>query len=321
MTEQQIQYFLTLVEEQSFSKAAKKLFVTQPSFSQYIQKLEKQMGAKLFDRSSIPIRLTQEGEAVYHAACEIRSIQDELTLQIRTLRNLEAGSLRLGTTPFRGSTLLSKSIKKYHSVYPGIQIKILEKPLEELSSSLLNGECDLAISSGNINHNLFHTEELASEKLYMAVSKDNPINELLQDYRLEASDIINNSLRLLKIPSCQLEQFASQPYIMYEGYETISNLTHKIFDESSKKPEIYLKLTDMYTVFSFVAADMGISILPDFLIRYGNFQSHPYYYCIKSQHNINHLYLITKKNRVLTQAAQEYCRILKELIVSGTWRD
>lgn len=320
MTEQQIQYFLTLVEEQSFSKAAKKLFVTQPSFSQYIQKLEKQMGAKLFDRSSIPIRLTEEGEAVYSAACEIRSIGDDLNQKIRTLRNLEAGTLRLGTTPFRGSTLLSKSIKKYHLVYPGIQIKILEKPLDELNSCLLNGECDLAIGSGKVNQSLLHTEILASEKLYMAVSKENPINETLKEYRLEADDIISNSLQLLRTPSCRLDQFSSQPYLMYEGYETISSLAQEIFDESTNKPEVYLKLTDMYTVFSFVVADMGISILPDSLIRYGNFKSHPYYYGLESKYNTNQLSLITKRNRVLTQAASEYCRILKELIVSGTWR-
>lgn len=320
MTEQQIQYFLTLVEEKSFSKASKKLFVTQPSFSQYIMKFEKQMGAKLFDRSSVPIRLTEEGEAVYHAVCEIRGINENLKQEISSLRNLETGSLRLGTTPFRGSTLLSKSIKKYHSEYPGITISILEKPLEELQNCLMNGECDIAISSGNVNHNLLHIEPLASEKLYMAVSRQNPLNEQLKDSCLEASDIMNNSLNLLKVTPCRLDQFASQPYIMYEGYENISELTEKIFNEYEQTPDIFLKLTDMYTVFSFVIADMGISIVPDSFIRYGNFQTHPYYYALESPNNINQLCLYIKKNRNLTKAASEYCRILKELIVSGTWR-
>lgn len=320
MTEQQIKYFLTLVEEKSFSKASKKLFVTQPSFSQYIMKFEKQMGAKLFDRSSVPIRLTEEGEAVYKAVCEIRSISDDLRRQISSLRNLETGSLYLGTTPFRGSTLLSKSIKKYHSEYPGITISIVEKPLEELQNSLIHGGCDLAIGSGNINQNLLHSEPLATEKLYMAVSMQNPLNEQLKDHRLEVSDIISNSLNLLRVPPCNLEQFCQEPYIMYEGYENISELTAKIFEEHDHRPEVFLKLRDMYTVFSFVVADMGISIVPDSLIRYGNFQTHPYYYALESQYNVNSLCLITKKNRTLTKAAYEYCRILKELIVSGTWR-
>lgn len=319
MTEQQIHYFLTLVEEQSFSKASKKLFVTQPSLSQYIMKFEKQIGAKLFDRSSVPIRLTEEGKAVYQAVCQMRSITEDLKQQINSLQKTETGSLHLGITPFRGSALLSNSIIKYHNDYPGITISIIEKSHEELLDSLIHGECDLVIDSGNINHSLFCREPLLPEKLYMAVSKQNPLNEQLKEHRLKASDLLNNSTRLLQATPCKLDQFHQQPYIIYEGCQTMRELTTKILEEQNHPLDIILKLRDMYTVFSLVVADMGVSIIPDSLIRYGNFHTHPYYYKLDSQYTINPIYLITKKNRTLTKPAYEYLKILKELNGSGTW--
>lgn len=78
MTTQQIQCIITLAEEGSFSKAAKKLFVTQPSISQLIKNMETQLGAPLFDRSSSPIQLTPIGQAYYDAAKKILSTEREL---------------------------------------------------------------------------------------------------------------------------------------------------------------------------------------------------------------------------------------------------
>ena len=103
MTTQQIQCIITLAEEGSFSKAAKKLFVTQPSISQLIKNMETQLGAPLFDRSSSPIQLTPIGQAYYDAAKKILSTERELENRISDINNLKTGSLTIGTTPFRGS--------------------------------------------------------------------------------------------------------------------------------------------------------------------------------------------------------------------------
>ena len=95
MTTQQIQCIITLAEEGSFSKAAKKLFVTQPSISQLIKNMEMQLGAPLFDRSSSPIQLTPIGQAYYDAAKKILSTERELENRISDINNLKTGSLTI----------------------------------------------------------------------------------------------------------------------------------------------------------------------------------------------------------------------------------
>ncbi|SFS05042.1 LysR family transcriptional regulator [Anaeromicropila populeti] len=320
MNEQQITYFMALVEKQSFSKAAKSLYVTQPSFSQYIQKMEKQFGTKLFDRSSTPIRLTPEGEAVYEAVCEIRSIHANLKERITSLTNLQTGSLCIGTTPLCGSTLLSKSIHEFHKRYTGIHISLVEKPLNELQASIHNGECDIAICSGQISPVNFHLEILATEQIYLALSPDNPLTETLCSYQLQAEDIIKNSLALLKTPCCPLETFQKQPYVLFEGSESIASCAKNIFEEACIEPNVSLQVRNMHTAFAFVLADMGFSFFPDTMIKYGNFKKHPCYYKIQNRFNEQTIYLITKKNRNIPKTAIEYCLLLKELIVSGTWK-
>jgi DNA-binding transcriptional LysR family regulator len=229
------------------------------------------------------------------------------------------GSLCIGTTPLRGSTLLSKSIKQFHSNFPSIEISILEKPLIELQTYVQNSECDFAISSGKVNSNLFHVEQLSSETLYLAMSPENPLSNNLKQYALSAEDIRTNSLKLLETPSCPLELFHSQKVILFEGNENITEATLQIFEELIQLP-ISMRVRDMYTVFSFVLANIGISLIPDTLIRYGNQKSHPDYYKINHISNNNNIIMFFKQNRSLTKASLEYCQILKALIQSGTWR-
>ncbi len=320
MNDQQILYFITLVEEQSFSKAAKKLFVTQPSFSQSIQKIEKSYGVKLFERSSTPIHLTSEGEAVYAALCEIRSIQANLKEKLVSISTLLSGALCIGTTPLCGSTLLSKSIKEFHHRHANIRLSMIEKPLNELQSSILNGECDIAICSGQVNPNNFHIETLATEHIYLALAPEHALTESLSAYRLTSQDIITNSLDMIKKPFCPLEIFHDQPYVLFEGTESIAVSAENIFQEAGFDPNIALRVRDMHTVFAFVSAGMGFSFLPDTMIKYGNFKNHPYYYKIQNKFCEQAICLITKKNRSLSHAALEYCLLLKEMITSGTWR-
>ena len=107
MTSQQIEYVLAVAEQRSFSKAAQKLYVTQPALSQYVMNIEKQLGVQLFDRSTSPIRLTQAGEAFVRSAEQIKVIEDNLMNELSDIAEIKSGSLKIGASTFRASCLLS----------------------------------------------------------------------------------------------------------------------------------------------------------------------------------------------------------------------
>lgn len=320
MNSLQVKYFLTLCSERSFSKAASKLFVTQPSFSQFIKKIESEVGTELIDRSCSPIKLTEAGEAYHNACVQFAAIEEDMNNAISSLSELKSGRLSVGTESFRASTMLAKSIAAFKKEFPGVDIYVTEGSQKFLESGVASGDIDLAICSGEFDMNMFHSEVLADENLYMAVPKDDPVNMELTEYKLEHNEITGNSLKILKTPRCSIEMFSKLPYIELRQGEGISDNSKEIFRQAGVKPNTIVSARNLFTAVSFVLEGMGITIIPDTMIRYGNMLTHPYYYALDSVYAVNKVCLVTRRNKYMSRTAVEYCRILKQLIRSGTWR-
>lgn len=320
MNSLQVKYFLALCKERSFSRAAEKLYVTQPSFSQFIKKIESETGAELIDRSSTPIRLTEAGEAYYNACIQFAAIEEDMRSAISNISELKSGRLSVGATSFRASTMLAKSIAAFKREYSGVDVSIAEGSVKYLENGVASGEIDLAICSGEFDGSIFHKEILSDERLYMAVPQESEINVRLCEYRLEHSDITGNSLKILKTLPCSIAVFADEPYIALRHGESISDKCEKIYEEAHLSPKTIISAQNLYTAVSFVLEGVGCTLIPDTLIKYGNMQKHPCYYAIDSELTVNKVCLLTRKNRYLSRAAEEYSKILKQLIRSGTWR-
>jgi DNA-binding transcriptional LysR family regulator len=320
MTSQQITYVLTLAEEKSFSKAARKLYITQPSLSQFIKNLENELCIQLFDRSTSPIRLTSAGMAFVEAARKIQAIEEELNNQITDLSNLKTGELKIGTSPFRASCLLPKSIAEFHKIYPGVKIHILEEKMAELEKATLEGSIDLYLGTGPFDNKLFHAENLAEEQLYLAVPADCPLNAGLEEYQVSDRDIKLDTVKLNKTKPVDLSLFASRQFILQKQGQKLYSLAYEIFSASGFNPDVILYSERIETAFSWTLAGIGLSFIPDFLIRFGNYYKHPVYYKLKSEKASRHLCIAFRKNRYLSRVAIEYIAVLKRLIGSGTWQ-
>lgn len=257
MNSLQIKYVLTVAGLKSISKAAKKLHVTQPSLSQYIQKIEKQLGFTIFDRSISPLKLTEEGEILIDTANKIQSLEDNMINKISDIANLKTGNLKIGSSSFRASCLLSKSISEFKKSYPGIRISILEDDIHNLMNSLSNCEIDLIISVEDINDPSYHLEELSEEKLYIAIPKSHDINNELKDYRLTYTDIKKKTVKFIKNKTPDLTHFFNIPLIAPTSGEYCDEYIYSIFKEISisKKPDLTVK--NIETAFSFTKFRIG----------------------------------------------------------------
>lgn len=321
MTSQQIEYVLTLAQQGSFSKAARRLSVSQPSLSQYIINLENQLGASLFNRSVSPIRLTKAGEAYVRAAVQIKAIEENLSNEIADMENLKSGSLRVGSTIFRACFMLPQSIAEFCRVYSGINVSVTEDTSEHLLEKMLNGEIDVFIGAGDFDPKLFDSEPLADERLLLAVPPDNPLNELLLDSQLTAEDISSKSMKYLTAKPINLGLLSDQKIIVCDdGMEFTVEKIYNLLSGSGVTPNNYLQVRSVETAFSFVKVGLGVSFLPDSLIRFGDFCSHPYYYPLPDNLARTDISLVYRRNGFLSKAAKEYGLILKQLISNGTWK-
>lgn len=320
MTSQQIEYVLVLAEERSFSKASQRLYVTQPSLSQFIKNLENELCTQLFDRSTSPIRITQAGEAYIEAAKKIKVIEDDLKQRLADLTELKAGVLKIGTSPFRASCLLPKSIAEFHKMYPGVSIQILEKQMADLEKAAFEGVIDLYLGTGPFDNNLFHAESLAEEQLYLAVPADNPLNQELEFYQISDYDIKLDNTKLHRTPEVDLYRFRSEKFIMQQQSQKLNPITMDICHSAGFEPNVILISDRLETAYSWTLAGIGITFLPDFLIRFGNYNKHPVYYKINHPKASRHLCIAYRKNRYLSRASIEYISVLKQLIGYGTWQ-
>lgn len=319
MTSQQIEYVLILAEEKSFSKAAQRLYVTQPSLSQFIKNLEKELHTQIFDRSTSPIRLTQAGEAFIISARKIKAIEEELNQQIADLTNLKTGALRIGTSPFRASCLLSKSIAKFHELYPGITIHIFEEMTHKLEESTMEGRIDLYMGTGSFDESTFHAEELAKEQLYLAVSPDSPLNSGMEAYQVTDHDIKLDTAKLHRTPAVDLSAFQSGQFIFLRQNQKLYATASEFCLSAGFNPFIILFSERIETAFSWTLAGIGCTFIPDFLVKFGNYEKHPIYYKLSHPKATRSLYIAYKKNRYLSRVTIEYIALLKQLIGYGTW--
>ncbi len=143
----QLRYFVAVAEEGSFSRAAAREHVAQPSLSQQIQKLEADMDQRLFDRLSRTVVVTEAGKCLLEYA---RKILVEIAEARRCLDDLKrdvAGRLSIGAIPTMAPYVLPKLIGKFKTHYPTVELEILEDTTESLALRLEDGTLDIAIMS------------------------------------------------------------------------------------------------------------------------------------------------------------------------------
>lgn len=319
MTTQQLTYVIAVAECQSISKAAEKLYVTQPSLSQYIHSIEKQLGMKLFDRSLTPIQLTDAGRLYVEWARKILAMEESMNNAMSDLMGLETGSVRIGASPFRVRCLLARSIASFHAKYPSIHLTIQEADMKQLRDSLTAGEIDFAIGTGEFEEKQFHVESLADERLYLAVSPAHPITASLPE-PLSADDIIHSTGRYLRQQPLDLTVVQKEPFVAANAGEYDLDTVKRVCRKCGFEPNIAYTVQTIETVFSFVCSNMGIALLPDSLIYYGNFRNHPFYYSLPDHLALSQISLISRKNAFLPRASTEYALLLKQLVDVGTWR-
>ena len=118
------QYVISIAENASISKAAKELFITQPALTKYLNKLEADLGVRLFDRSISPLQITYAGELYVQEGRKIIEMHKRLNQQISEMSNMQRGRLTIGINSERGSWCLPVLVPEFRRLYPGSELKI-----------------------------------------------------------------------------------------------------------------------------------------------------------------------------------------------------
>ncbi|MDG4862476.1 LysR family transcriptional regulator, partial [Streptomyces sp. T-3] len=242
---QQLQYFVAVAETRHFTRAAEQVHVAQPSLSQQIRALERELGTELFSRARGNIALTDAGEALLPLARRILADADTARLEVQELAQLRAGRVRLGATPSLCTGLLPEVLRAFHDRYPGVRLVIEEGGSHDLVRELARGALDLALVVLPLPSPspALTTVELLREDLVVVSSPGAP-----------APGSGRASVRIADLRGERLVMFR-------HGYD-LRELTVTACRGAGFEPDFAVEGGEMDAVLGFVRAGLGVAVVP-----------------------------------------------------------
>ncbi|WP_125262275.1 LysR family transcriptional regulator [Streptomyces alboflavus] len=239
---QQLLYFVAVAETRHFTRAAEQVHVSQPSLSQQVRALEKELGAELFSRARGNIALTDAGEALLPLARRILADADTARIEVQELAQLRRGRVRLGATPSVCTGLLPQVLRDFHDRHPGIQLLIEEGGSHDLVRHLARGALDLALVVLPLPtpSPALTTVELLREDLVVVSSPD--------------AAGLGASARVADLQGERLVMFR-------HGYD-LRELTVAACRAEGFEPEFAVEGGEMDAVLGFVRAGLGVAVVP-----------------------------------------------------------
>ncbi|HPE83020.1 MAG TPA: hydrogen peroxide-inducible genes activator [Aequorivita sp.] len=199
MTITQLKYVLAVAEQQNFTKAAEKTFVTQPTLSMQIQKLEDELEIQIFDRSKKPIELTGVGKKIVEQARNIVNESERMQDVVDQEKGFIGGTFKLGIIPTIMPTLLPMFLKNFSNRYPKVQLKIEELNTDEIIAKINDGYLDAAIAATPLDHEKIKERPIYYEPFVGYIPES---HRLFSKEKLDVNDLDIEDILLLEDGHC-----------------------------------------------------------------------------------------------------------------------
>lgn len=303
-------YVYEIYKEKSFSKAAQNLYISQPSLSARIKKIEEQIGTPLFDRSTSPLRLTEVGEAYIKAAEDIFQIEQQMENYINDLHTLKSGHLSIGASNLFAAYALPPIITEFKKKFPDIHIQMTEFSTVQLEELLGNNTLDLVFDNNHYDNILYDKGLYSEESILLAVPRTFPVNAQLTKYQLTPEDIQNHRYLKPDYLSVPLQAFAEVPFIMLTPGNDTRIRGDKMCREAGFRPNIVLELHQQATAYMAASTQMGATFISDFLVSKLPSFENLVYYKLGGEIARRQVYFYYKKHKYQTRAMEEFIRMI-----------
>ncbi|MFI9200268.1 LysR family transcriptional regulator [Streptomyces sp. NPDC053048] len=241
---QQLRYFATVAEIRHFTRAAEALHIAQPSLSQQIRSLERELGAELFHRARGNITLTDAGEALLPLARRILADTETAHREVQEVAQLRRGRVRLGAPPSLCASLVPDVLRTYHARFPGIELHVDEGGSQDLVRRLADGGLDLALIITPLGGGApaLVTTELLQEDLVVVSAPSGPPPTRRSRMRV-------GELRDL-------------PMVMFRRGYDLREITTAACRAAGFEPSFTVEGGEMDAVLGFVRAGLGLAVVP-----------------------------------------------------------
>ncbi len=284
-----LRYFVDVANYGSFTKAAANTYLSQPTLSKSIKKLETELKVELFERSTRKLKLTDAGEIVYKQGLKILGAANDLTTLLDDLINLPTGEIKIGIPPLIGTLFFPAIAKNFGKVYSEVSLELVELGAKRIEHLIEDGQVDVGIVVLPTDKSKFNILPFVKEEFMLYTDTDHP---------LANKEVV------------QLAELKEEKFILFNREFALHNLIIQQCQKAGFNPNIAYESTQWDLIAELVNEQLGITLLPKSIyarmdknaIKMIPLQSPPMW----------ELGIITKKDSYLSFAVRALLRFLTE---------
>ncbi len=290
----QIEYIVKIADEGSITKAAAQLYISQSGLNQQLLKLEKELGLPLFHRSKYELRPTQAGQIYIDYGRRMLEQKREAYARIRDIAGNNAGSLRIGLTPERGTTMLLHIYADFHALFPNITIEPQEIHVKKQLSMLMQDYLDIGFVTLTGQDKLPGMEfvSIRTERILLGIPRTHPLAAHANEPYAPYAHI-------------SLSHFADTMFILMFKGSTLRGVIDPLFETAGFSPRILFETASNRTLYTMVKKSMGCTLIPE---TYALEQESIAYFVLP-QNPVWELAIAYRKGHYLSKPAEAFIRL------------
>lgn len=282
--------FIEVAAHKSFTKAAAHSYLTQPSLSKAVKKLEEELHVELFDRSTRNLRLTDAGRIVYHQGHKALAALAELDILLDELKDIAVGKIKMGIPPLIGTLFFSTIARTFNKKYPKVTLELVELGAKRICQLVEDGEIDLGIIVLPASETKFDVYPFIQDEFVLYVHEDH---------------------KLAQKSSVTLRELKDEKFIIFSEDFALHDYIKQSCEDAGFTPDISYQSSQWDLIIELVSSNLGITLMP-ISIYYKQTNSNVKIIPIEKPNLYWKLGIITKKEAYQSFALKELLNMLEK---------
>ena len=303
-----MRYIYAVYQEGSFTKAAEKLFISQPSLSAAVRRLEEELGVELFERGG-RVRPTEIGLSYIYTAERIMALEEEFAAGLRGYQQLEHGEVAVGGSNLVSSYILPGIIGAFSRRYPQITVTMSEANSDRLLGQLETEEVDLIIDSFDEKLPGYEFCELRTEQILLAVPREIAQRRKLTERGICPQRLYEQPAELDSLQPVPINAFRDEPFILLKSGNSMYRHAMDCFQKGEMVPKVSFFLDQLITSYALCAEGSGVCFVSDTMFLAHCFRDDVLLF--RADAGTRSLCVAYQKNRSLTPAMRCFMETAK----------
>lgn len=304
------EYVYCVYKERSFSKAAEKLHLAQPSLSAMVHKVEERVGSPIFERKTRPISLTPFGVEYIRGIEQVNEIEEHLRELVYELHTLQSGTLAIGGSNLSIPYKIPRKIAEFQRSYPNVALRVVEASTVQNKQMLDTGELDLIVTNRPLDEAEYERIVCYRENLLLAVPAEFAVNGELQQYRLSAEELGDACFSVPDARCVPLRYIRDTPLVLLHDGNYLRWCCEKMFRENNFSPIVALEVEKSSVACNYANFGLGATIISNVLAEHLAKMSELVFYKIKGENAVRDGYLYYRRGRFVTSAMKRFMEMM-----------